>query len=382
MGWPIKQLYGINVDPSLVGPRQVPANPASKAANPPIQVYKHARNGHPPDAWLINALCEATNQGILYRTKEVFHNSGIIGTLGGDIPSSTAGDRVRWRWAFHTGPYSRALMINMIMHPQNSGLNANSAGRVDIYSDAICTVLVGSATFNYGVGPGGSTVVHGLSYLKTSQQMIEGLSPDTDYYGVATDVTNGRMVSCSVAEIQSMTENFSGYMPQNVTAESSIIDTYRELMSDALYNLWRRGASTLFNFTIEEPGGVSFAGWNGVSCSATPTNILNNATTYGAAVPGYTLNLTGCARLSQMTTGVPIRFCAYVVVPAANTGVVTLRDSAGAAIVTLTQAGAYTGWVTGTGVLPVGSSKYYITHHRSAGAGTVQTDAVSCYQYE
>jgi hypothetical protein len=118
MTWPIKKLYGINVDPSLVGSRQVAQNPAGKAATAPVQVHKHARNGKAPDAWLINQLFEAANQGILYRTKEVFSPPGLILLFGNAPPlSAGAGDRWRWRFAFHTGVYSRALLVNMIMYP-------------------------------------------------------------------------------------------------------------------------------------------------------------------------------------------------------------------------------------------------------------------------
>jgi hypothetical protein len=382
MTWPIKKLYGINVDPSLVGSRQVAQNPAGKAATAPVQVHKHARNGKAPDAWLINQLFEAANQGILYRTKEVFSPPGLILLFGNAPPlSAGAGDRWRWRFAFHTGVYSRALLVNMIMYPPAGPgvvLTKNSMTRVDIYDNATYAGSpVGTATFNYGSNPGGTTVVYGLTYLRQSKRYIEGLTPDTDYYGIVNDADEGRAVSCSIAEIQSMTETFSGYLPQSITAESSILDVYREKLAAVTYNLWRRSAATVFTFSIEEVGASR------PIASATPTNIIDGAsTTYGASIAGYQLDMTRKARLSQLTTGVPIRFCAFIEVPAANTGVVTLRDSTGTAVVTLTQVGAYTGWVTGTGLLPASEDKYYITHHRSAGAGTVKTYAVSCYEYE
>jgi hypothetical protein len=381
MGWPGSPIYGASVDPASLGSRQVPQNPATKSACAPIQVYKHARNGKAPDAWLINALCEATNQSMLYRTKEVFHSSGCVGTFGSDIQSSGgAGDRTRWRWAFHTGVYSRALLVNMIMTPQDSGLSANSSARIDIYSSATYGGSpVASATFNHGANPGGTTIVAGLAYLKPLQQMIEGLTPDTDYYGIAYDVDNGRMVSCSVAEMQSATETFAGYMPQNITAESSILDVYREKIATAQYNLWRRSAGTVFTHSVDL--GTSPA----VVFSATPTNIFDiSFTTYGSAIPGLYLNMDGKTRLSQAATGVPVRFCAYVDVPAANTGVVNLRDNSGSSVIQISQAGPYTGWVTTTGYLPNAGTvdKYYLTHHRSAGAGTISTFAISCFQYE
>jgi hypothetical protein len=371
MAWPFKRPWGSDVDPSLVGSRQVPQNPATRVASPPIQVDRHARNGRPADVRYINALCEAANQGILYRGKEVFRMASGIGVDGSIIPLSAAGTRTRWRWAFHTGPYTHALMAIVVMHPQDSGFSENSSARIDIIDGAAATV--GSATFNYGTGPTGTTVASGLSYLKVLQQYIEGVDPDTDYYGVVSDVDYGKIASCSIFELQSMGQNFSGYMPQNITEESSILDVYREKLSTIFYNLWRRGGATVFNYTCDPDTSVSTV------TSATPKNLLDGNTTYGTTIAGYDLVMTGKSRLSQ-TTGVPVRLCAYMNVPAASTGVVNLRDSAGASVIQISQAGAFTGWVTTTGV--INSGKHYITHHRSAGAGTVSTYAVSCYEYE
>ena len=61
MGLPLKKIYGTDVDPSMVGPRQVVAVPATKSASPPIQLDRFCRNGRHPDASFANALAEATN---------------------------------------------------------------------------------------------------------------------------------------------------------------------------------------------------------------------------------------------------------------------------------------------------------------------------------
>lgn len=383
MAWSIKKPYGTEI--LSPGSRQIAQNPASRAATAPIQVHLHARNGKAPNVWLINQFFEAANQGILYRTKEVFASSGYVGIYGAEVPSSAgAGDRIRWRFAFHTGVYSRALMVNMILHPQDSGFTRNSAARVDIYTSATYGGSpVASATFNHGPGANGTTIVYGLSYLKQSIQYMEGLSPDTDYYGIVTDVDNGRAVSCSIAEMQSMSETFDGYLPQNLTAESPILDVYRERLAEVIYNLYRRGGATVFNFSTDGDGAVRGVYASPTTLNNVPLNMINQDTiAYVDADPGYQLDMTGCARLSQYTTGVPIRFCAYVDIPAANTGKVCLRDSTGTIVTSLTQAGAYAGWVTTTGLLPVGEDKYFITYERTSGADMIELYAVSCYQYE
>jgi hypothetical protein len=383
--WPQKKMYGSSIASGATDSRLQPQNPAGRASTAPIQVHRHARNGKAPDAWLINQLCEATNQGVLYRTKEVFASSGYVGLLGSEIPASAgAGDRIRWRFAFHTGVYTRRLMVNMIMHPQDSVFDMNSAARVDIYDNATYTGSpVASATFNHGANPGGSTAVYGLSYLKQSLQYIDGLDEDTDYYGIVYDVDTGRAVSCSIAEIQSMTQSFAGYLPQNITAESSILDVYREKLAEASYNIWRRGAATVFNFSTEEDAALRVVYANPTTLNNVQLNIVSQATiTFVDADAGYQIDLTGCARLSQLATGVPVRFCAYVSIPAANTGVVRLWDSGAVAVVSVTQAGPYTGWVTTTGTIPTAEDKYFLTFERTAGADMLEVYAVSCYQYE
>lgn len=387
MGWPNKKLYGLSVDPSTLGSRQVAQVPAGKAASAPIEVHKHARNGKPPEAWLANQINEATNQAVLYRTKEIFSSSGIVGILGGDLPSSAgAGDRVRWRFAFHTSTYHSKLLVAMVMHPQDSGFTRNSAARIDIYtSPTYSGSPVATVTFNHGPGPNGTTIVYGLSYLKASEQYIEGLSPDTDYYGIAYDVDNGRMVNASIMELNSMSERLNGYLPQNLTAETPILDIFRELPATIQYNLWRRSAASDFAFSTEKDGDLRVVYASPTNANDTPSNIIDMTypATYSASQAFFRLKMTGKARQSQLTTGVPVRFCAFVSVPAATTSKICLRNSSGTIVVSITQAGAYTGWISTTaGLLPATEDDYYITQERTAGTAQIACYAVGCAEYE
>ncbi len=372
MAWPRKKIYGAEVDPSLVGSRQIPSNPASKSANGPIQVWNHARNGKPPVTPLINGFCEAANQAILYRTKENFHYGGAI--TGGVVArtSGAAGDRARWRFAFHTSPYTHALMAVVIMHPQSTGFTTSSKSRIDILNGA--GSVVGSATFTYGANPDGTSAVTAIAYAKVMQQYIDtGISPDTDYTGVVYDVDYGRVVSCSVFELQSMTEFFDGYMPMNITAESSILDVYRQKLATIINGLWTRGGATVFNWTADVQASPRTNG------TASAVNIIDgSSTTYGSAIPGYELDMTGKARLSQ-TTGVPVRMQVYAKRDSA-TATIDLRDSAGVSIMSVTPSVA-ADWQTVTGVLPTGASKYYLTS-TSDGIDLVYVYAVSVYEYE
>ena len=376
MGWPIKYRHGEDLIEGSIGSFQVGSNPTTKSASAHIEVWRHARNGKPPDVGLLNKFSEAANQSILYRGKEVFRGLGMVGTGGGSILSSAgAGDRARWRFAFHTSVYTGTLMAVVAMAPQDSGYTTNSACRIDILTGA--GAVAGTATFNYGTNPGGTSPSLGIAYMKPSQQYIEGLTPDTDYYGIVYDVDNGRTFACSIFELPSMTENSAGYMPQNLTAESSILDVYRSKLATITYNQWRRAAATVFNWSVDDQGTAR------TTTSATAVNVIDgSSTTYAAAIPGYTLEMSRKARRSTLSAGVPVRIQAYMACSSASNGVVHLRDSAGTIVGTLTNTlGAGTaGWISTTCSLAVSEAKYYLTFQTAA--GTLSLYAVSCYEYE
>jgi hypothetical protein len=68
-----------------------------------IQSKQKARNGLVPDSQYHNAIIGQANNVAAFRGKDLFSSSGNLGiaTAGG------AGERVRWRFAFHTGPFCR-----------------------------------------------------------------------------------------------------------------------------------------------------------------------------------------------------------------------------------------------------------------------------------
>lgn len=372
---PLKFPYGDHIDPADVNSLKVPAIPASKAASPPIQGDSLARNGRPPLVHLVNSLNEAVNQATLYRTKQVFSCVDRLRLALGVVGSS---ERTRWRFAFHSGPYAHAALalVNMLPTSLSSGFSANSQGKLYIYSDASESTLVGSATFTYGVHPTGSTSI-GFQHMKQLMQHID-ISPDTDYYGVFTDVNYGRLQSACVAELASLTENSAGgYLAQNVTGQSPVVDLYRQYQATSLYSLWRRGGAQILNWTLDDQGG----GLNGPisTTSSTPTNILDGtSTSVSTATPGWTIDMSGRARLSQ--SGVP---CVMKVFGSAsdNEGNVYLVDSDGDTIATVNFPGGGPNWESASFTMPDALDKYDI-HFAADSGGTLSLYAVSIYQYE
>jgi len=376
---PTLKFYGDR--PPVPGARQVPTVPATKAASPPIQTDRYFRNGKPPDASVFSSMNEAMNQAMLYRTKEVFSYCGVLGAGGGlGVSSAGAGSRIRWRFAFHTSPYAHALFCRAFMYPQSAGFNSNAFAAMDI-TNAAGAVLT-TANFYYGTNPLQTANVAGWQYMKIVDKFIDlsavGLAADTDYYGLVYDGDNGLIQSIAVADIQSMSENYAGYLPQNFTQESLILDEYRQNLVAPMPTLWKRGGAKVLNFTVDN----SATSPRTIAVN-TATNIIDSSsTTYGASIPGYTLDMTGKARLSQ-SSGCPCVMKVYVSCTSAANGVVHLRDSAGTIVATCTNTGGagVAGWIASAAFnLPANSSKYYLTHQTAA--GTLSTHAVSIYEYE
>ena len=319
---------------------------------------------------------EAANQAILFRTKEVFGCVGLLGQTSGLAQSSVIGTRARWRFAFHSGPYNYTLMCRAVMYPQTSNPGSDAYATLKIYSDAAETALVTTTEFHFGANPVDSSRTSGWQFLKIVDKTVEGLTPDTDYFCRVSDVDYGLIQSLAIGEIQSMTESYSGYLPQNFTAESQVLDEYRQNLVTPIPTLWKRGAAKVWNWTVDnnQTSPVTIA-------VNTATNVIDGSTTYGAAIPGPTFNMTGKARLSQ--TGVPCVMKVYLACTSASNGLVHLRDSAGTIVATCTNnLGAdIGGWISsGSFNLAASSGKYYLTHQTAA--GTLSTYACSIWEHE
>lgn len=321
---------------------------------------------------------EAMNASMLFRTKAVFGCVGLLGQTSGLAQSSVVGTRARWRFAFHTGPYNLSLICRAVMYPQTSNPGSDAYAKLDIYSDASETTLVSTTEFHYGSNPVDALRTSGWQFLKTVDKTVEGLTADTDYYCRVSDVDYGLIQSLAIGEIQSMTESYDGYLPQNFTAESQILDEYRQNLVAPMPTLWKRGGTKVWNWTVDnvQTSPVTHA-------TATATNVIDDtSTTYGAAIPGPTFNMTGKARLSQ-PLGVPCVMKVYLACSSASNGVVHLRDSAGAVVATCTNnlGAGVGGWISsGAFNLPATESKYYLTQQTAA--GTLSTYACSIYEYE
>jgi hypothetical protein len=373
------KIWGGSLGPTDVSPAQVPTVPATKSATAPIPYRKFCNNGASPSAQFINLLNESTNAAALYRGKQVFAATGVLGSAAGISASSASGTRLRWRGAFHLGPYASALLCRVFVHPQDGlTLTAPSAVEVKIYSNATESSLSASGRYYYGQSPTGTAATSGWEYCRTGDIYLGGLSPDTAYYVTVADVDYCRTQSISIAEMLSMTDNFGGYLPQNITSESSVFAKYRNNVALIQKNLWRRGGAQVLSWSVEiqsTPRSIA---------SATPTNLIDNSTTtVSASSPGFTIDMSNKDRLSQ-TTGVPVTikvFCSTTSV--GGSGRIYLKDSAGTAIATINGSIPVTtpSWISTTATLPASVDKYDIQYDNNS-SGTLRVHAVSIYEYE
>jgi hypothetical protein len=379
---PVLKVTGVRLDQGAVGPRQVVAVPQSKAAPPPIAPGQWARNGKSPNARLISALNEAANHAALFRAKQIFAATGKIAAAG-IISSSGAGDRARWRFAFRTGPYTHALMAMVVLAPQSSSFGTNSYARIDIATNAAGTPAITSQTFTYGANPVGNTYTGGWQLLKLVTGYIDGVAADTEYYGTVYDVDYGRVQSCVIFDLPSLTENFDGYNATNITAESQILDTYRANLASMVNDVWKKSGATLLNWTVDADSAKR------VISSTSPTNIVDGTSTaVGASAPGFVLDMRNRARLSQ-TSGVPVVLKMYGysdITAGGGSCTLYLKNSAGtnvATLVGLTGSGAASAqWYSTTATLPAVQDTYYLMATETTGFDLVNLLAVSMYEYE
>lgn len=337
----------------------------SQLVKAPIPVNRWVRNGKHPNAVYESMKSEAVNQAALYRTKQYFSALGCFNNpqTGG----AGAGDRVRWRFAFHSGPYAQYAQALVVNQDPNTGGTLSSYGRLDL-TDVNGTVLV-SDTFHWGMQQGGLT---GIDALQPIWKQLP-IQPDTDYYGVLTDVDDNVMLTACVYEIASMNQA-GGYMPQNFVSGGPIYDQQRANLAQATEKLWKRSGASVLIWTADTENVYGPYG----TTSTTPVPISS----FSVGSP-YLLDMSGKARLSQFSTGVPVKMAVYAGVSAfSTTGVVGLYDIGGNKIIEcpITSWPA-AGWQVVSGVLPPTLFNANLMF-RAVGSTTVTVSAVSIYEYD
>lgn len=340
---------------------------STSTALPPLQIRRWIRNGKHPNALLQNMIDQHVNQAVMYRPKCVFLSPYT------SVPLNSSGTtRTRWRFAWHSGPYTRAIKVRVVVAPPNNGVaNADSYVQCDVV-DSLGAFATVTETFH------GGPVSNDIGFdSHVTIDKIMTIRPDLDYQGVFTEIAGGRIQSATVWELPSMTEFAGGYLVENLSPTGVIAFEYRQLVAQILRALWRRGKAHLMSFAVNQPP---------MSISvATPTNVIDGTTTPNSTTVGQYLNLVGHARRTEAIAngggGVPIKLAVHCDASGGGVANVVLKRSsngATAASITISPAtGA--GWKYAGGFLPDVLDKYDV--YASTASGTFVLSSVCVWEH-
>lgn len=378
------RVLGDPLSPGGVGPRQVPSLPATKLEQPPIQVSRWVRNNKHPNAEYESLKNEALNQAAIFRTKDY---CGFFGALGAPEALSASADR--WRFAFKSGPYAHAAFVRCVTaSPGPSWAATNAYVQLNLHTSPTEAATVLTEQFAYGPRLNPSSSPLGWKYVRVIDKIIDGITPNTDYYALVRNVNGAAVLGFCMFELASMTENFAGYMPQNLAVQGPILDVYREKQRQLAAAIWQGGAPKVFNWSTD-PGlyptgsGPAFNYTYKERSSAVGLNILDlTSTAVSVNTPGWQPDMRTKNTLRQSASGVPCVMKAFGAMSAGVGGNVSLKDSSGAVVAQVNNVFTTTpGWQSVTFNLPATYAKYDVHFGEMAGgANTFKLWAVSAYE--
>ncbi len=358
----------------------------SKNIQPVLQTRQFARNGKPVVVEYQNALASALDHFALVRPRFIFHRvSPFTGAAGGaNIPASnsTTAARPRWRFAWRSGPFARFLVVQMELAPQNYGDAGDPYGLLQVRNSA--GTIIGDAEIHWGNSDGSFTDVPSnfgggaqvLTDPNTQDTTVVEIEPDTDYWGLISDVGYGRVISAEVSEASLSPDTDNGYAWNYNATGTPIYYQQREDIALMGRTCWRKGGRQLINYTSDTDATVT--GSSGAE--ATFKNVISGATSVTAATPGWKLDMTYRTTLGRAALGVPVVMKVTALSTAGNTARIRLVDSAGATMLeqTCDQAGEFN--YTTTGYIPADEDKYDI--HWGGSSDAFYVRAVSIYEYD
>jgi hypothetical protein len=351
----------------------------SRVAPRALVTNQWVRNGKIPDAEFQNALASHSNHAARILTKEAFSYSCPVEA----IPSATGSSRDRWRFAWHTGPYATSIFMQVLVSTTDgSGGTAGAAPAVTLtVTDGGGTI--GTAVFNHGTIDNGAAdsplyFAYGGAVLKSAGAEV-AIDADTDYYGLITDTTGGRVIAVTIYESSLTSDTANGYVG-DVQTGGPIYDEDRGDVATILRAMWKSGAAHLLNWTVDNQAAPR------TTTSATEANLIETTLTggsaYGSAAPGFLLDLANRTRVKD--TGPKIKVAVYAS-RGTSDGAVILASDNGTAIAQVNITGA-AAWYTATATVDLSlwaddaNAKCHLVF--ASGGGTCSVYAVSVYQYE
>jgi hypothetical protein len=333
------------------------------------QTRQWVNNDRYPDAQFVRYLVQDSNQLFRWRTKEIGHFA-----INPFFIPSAAGTRNRWRFSWHSSPLAKYVQFVMVVASAR-GSSADPYARLSLFSGT--STLIGTTDFHYGASSGSppdTPAYFGVSFgMFGTGNSLTTIPADTDLHGVLID-SDSRLVAAMVYEISCESTTGNGYVDDTIQAHSQILDSLRQSLTEKLRTQWKRGASGLWNWCVDDETTPR------TTTSLTFKNAIDNSTSaMGASVPSFKLDLAH--RSTDRRVTVPCVFKAYAKQSSGSGGTIQLRRGDNTAIASLTINSSTAGWYSTT-VNLAASEDTYAPYYASDGIQTTTLYACSMYQYE
>jgi hypothetical protein len=287
----------------------------SPQAKPPIVASRYARNGKAPSAEFQAKLAEALGFAARVRTRFVFGRATPISAL----PNSAAGTRVRWEFAWDSGPYVKTLLVWMELAPQNNGAATAPYALLEVKplnADGTEGSVVGQGRVSWGAGTGtGTTNDIPSKFGGGVLQLVspsDGVTPVTltagaAYCGTISDVDYARVLSVAVWEASLPPDTDNGYPKTGVAVNTPIYDKDRADVAVMARNLWHGNGGLHWNWTAETQATAPSQGLDGLSGSLSQSIgsiTLSAAGTVATSTP--TFQAAGTYQAGVETTSISV----------------------------------------------------------------------------
>ncbi len=340
------------------------------AARAPLEPNKFVRNGKYPTAECAAELADHTNHVAMYRGKTLLQCAVPIAS----IPAS-GGDRVRHRALCVTSPYTTTLAVRASIAATVTELAADPYVKVTITNTAL-TVL-GEAELHFGATAITATDAPNelgsvFAYVNDAGTTNKAVIPaGTTVYITVKEFSNARLVGLTVFDSPLLATAPIG---EGYAVTTPVLDKDRQDIVTATRAMWKQQAGNLINFSVVSDSTPR------TTTSITALNLNDGVSTaVSTATPGYTLDLRNRSTVRRGT--VPCTFWCYADKTSINSGSVTLKNSAGTVLATLTISTNGPAWYSTTVSLPATEAKYDI-HFTAPGGNSISVYQAGLHQYE
>lgn len=310
-----------------------------------ISPHQHCKNALYPCSSFYGQAHAALNHIQVYRGSEVFRRSNTLGNLAtGDDPATI------WRWRFRSGYAQTQLQLVGLLGLAYDWRGTSPNTNTDAPTITISVTISGGATTTVTVSGGRSavTATDAPSEWIPFEETI-AITPATVYECSVASSDYCRIISLMARQLgDPAIDDATSYLSEHEPAGTHpISDVNQQRLIEGSGNLLRQNRGLRADWCL-------FNGAARTRTSAAWVNLINNssASPPTATSPGWRYALDALNTASRDT--MPVEMAVYADITA-STGLVTLRDSGGTDVVSITVDTTGPKWFTATGSLSVGS---------------------------